>query len=322
MVEKKCLNCGKVFKVNNYRKDTAKYCCRTCHDEGQLDRVTTKCEWCGKELVMKKSAFTRSKHHFCDLQCLSKWNAERTNTRVTKKCVICGKKYTVKLCEADHSYTCSIECQGKWQSKYRVGENAGNWRGGGKTLYCLECGKPFTSSHYNTKVAKTAKFCSQRCKRKYWAKNVINRESFVKAKLQGNLKMLSTPKPNNPRETKLEKAIRIYLEEHNITHDCQHIVNDKFCVDFFLPKQNIIIEALGDYWHGNPIKYNDSNMSDIQRKNKNKDKARFAYLNKCGYNIFGIWENDVNTDIEKAMKPVMDCIRTLETDITDTLTRV
>jgi G:T-mismatch repair DNA endonuclease (very short patch repair protein) len=84
----------------------------------------------------------------------------------------------------------------------------------------------------------------------------------------------------------------------------------------------IIIEALGDYWHGNPIKYNDSNMSDIQRKNKNKDKARFAYLNKCGYNIFGIWENDVNTDIEKAMKPVMDCIRTLETDITDTLTRV
>jgi very-short-patch-repair endonuclease len=148
------------------------------------------------------------------------------------------------------------------------------------------------------------------------------RDSFKKAKLKGTLKMLSNKKPNNPKETTLEKNIRLFLESHNIKHDCQHIINNKFCVDFYLKRQNIIIEALGDYWHGNPIKYNDSNMSDIQRKNKNKDKARFAYLNKCGYKVFGIWENDVNADIEKAMKPVIDCIRTLETDITDTLMRV
>jgi very-short-patch-repair endonuclease len=322
MVKKICLYCGSGFEVPNKRKGSAKYCCKSCYDKAQSKQVTYACEWCGKLVTRKLSLYQKSEHHFCSIKCVGLWNGERTNTHVTKKCVICGKEYSVKRNEAEKSVTCSTECQGKWQSQYRVGENSSNWRGGGLTLTCLECGKEFTGSRYNTRILKTAKFCSQKCKRIYWTKHVMVRDSFKKAKLKGTLKMLSNKKPNNPKETTLEKNIRLFLESHNIKHDCQHIINNKFCVDFYLKRQNIIIEALGDYWHGNPIKYNDSNMSDIQRKNKNKDKARFAYLNKCGYKVFGIWENDVNADIEKAMKPVIDCIRTIETDITDTLMRV
>ncbi len=322
MIEKKCAICGKIFYVANYRKDTAKYCSHKCHDIAQTKRVNVKCDWCGKELNIPMSKYQRTEHHFCNLKCLGLWNGKRNNTQVKRTCIICGKEYLVKQYELKHSITCSYECQAEWQRRYRTGENSSNWRGGGLTLKCLECGKEFTGSRYNTKILKTAKFCSKECKRKYWTKHVMVRESFKKAKLIGNMKMLSAKKPNNPRETTLEKKIRTFLETHNISHDCQHVINGKFCVDFYLKKQNIIIEALGDYWHGNPIKYNESNLSDIQRKTKNRDKARFAYLKKCGYKVFGIWETDVNANIEEAMKPVMDCIRTLETDITDTLTRV
>lgn len=313
-MDKKCVVCGKTFSVKGKRKETAKYCSRECASIGQSQKVALKCDFCGKEILVKRSKAEAHEHHFCSLACLGKWNGKQREKRVVKTCVICGKEYSVKEGESSNSVTCSNECQHEWQRQYRVKENASNWHGGGGVLKCLHCGKEFKVRRYLF-LNKSAKFCSQKCKQEYWATHVITKDGFKKARHIGNMRMLSTSKG---RETSLEKHIRLFLERNGIKHDCQHVINNKFCVDFFLEDSNVIIEALGDYWHGNPLKYSEDSLNRIQLKNKHMDKARFAYLRKCGYIVFDIWENEVNTDINKAMQPIIDYIGTLTTDISGT----
>ena len=74
-------------------------------------------------------------------------------------------------------------------------------------------------------------------------------------------------------------------------------INKKlFKVDGFIPETNTVYEFWGDYWHGNPQKYNPLDI------NKNSKKT-FQYLYEktlikrkmiidAGYMLIGIWEND------------------------------
>lgn len=39
MITKKCLNCGKEFQVQNYRKDTAKFCCKSCASKYNYETI-------------------------------------------------------------------------------------------------------------------------------------------------------------------------------------------------------------------------------------------------------------------------------------------
>lgn len=74
-------------------------------------------------------------------------------------------------------------------------------------------------------------------------------------------------------------------------------------VDGYDPKTNTIYEFLGDYWHGNPEKYNLNNI------NKNVKRTfgylyqdtfkKFDKLKSFGYNIKYIWELDWNRFKEK-----------------------
>ena len=43
MITKKCLNCGKEFQVRNYRKDTARFCCRSCGSSYNYAQGLGKC---------------------------------------------------------------------------------------------------------------------------------------------------------------------------------------------------------------------------------------------------------------------------------------
>lgn len=70
-------------------------------------------------------------------------------------------------------------------------------------------------------------------------------------------------------------------------------------VDGFDEKTNTIYEFLGDYWHGNPLKY-DPNLAHPHRKIKFKDVYLetfhlFDQIKMKGYNIKYIWENDWET---------------------------
>lgn len=59
-VECNCIQCGKVFEVKPYKKDTAKFCSRKCQWEYKKGKskgkwITRICPSCGKSFITLKS---------------------------------------------------------------------------------------------------------------------------------------------------------------------------------------------------------------------------------------------------------------------------
>ena len=74
------------------------------------------------------------------------------------------------------------------------------------------------------------------------------------------------------------------------------INNKRFMVDGYSPELNTIYEFLGDYYHGNPNKFN---PNDINKRTKktfgelyNKTMNRINFLQSHGFNVVYIWENE------------------------------
>jgi hypothetical protein len=70
-------------------------------------------------------------------------------------------------------------------------------------------------------------------------------------------------------------------------------------VDGYDPITTTIFEFLGDYWHGNPKKYNPLSLNQIIKvsfsKLYNETIDRFTFLHERGYAIKYIWESDWET---------------------------
>lgn len=97
--------------------------------------------------------------------------------------------------------------------------------------------------------------------------------------------------------SKPEKAIHLELSALNINFETEKLINNKFCVDIFLPDYNLIIYIDGCYWHACPIHCPNA-------KKPNSDNARIPYLTKCGYNVEILWEHDINIDSESLIKNI------------------
>ncbi len=75
-----------------------------------------------------------------------------------------------------------------------------------------------------------------------------------------------------------------YIKKENIGfYNCDFVINNK------------VIEVQGDYWHANPIIY--ENRDKIQEKNYIRDKRKVKYLNNLGYNVLLLWEYDLKNNI-------------------------
>lgn len=167
---------------------------------------------------------------------------------------------------------------------------------------CEQCGKTFRRKPSQIKKHHHS-FCSKKCDTEYRRTHPMSEEQKEIIRKTA-LKTIKT----YPRETKIEKAIREWLEEQHIYHIPQYVISNKFCVDFYLPSHNVIIEAWGDYWHGNPVKYGKGliPLNDMQKANMGRDKSRFAYLRKCGYSVYGFWECDIKKRLDELMESVVE----------------
>lgn len=141
---------------------------------------------------------------------------------------------------------------------YNSNEDHYNWKGGKPK--CLVCGKEIVYS------ATKCKPCSFKDKdyRKMGLKGVISQS---KGKI-----------------TSIEKIVYDFLEEKNIIFEKQKLINNRFLVDTYIPKHNLIIECDGDYWH---------NLEHI----KTKDRKENAYLRKCGFNLLRLSEKEINNQL-------------------------
>ncbi len=89
-----------------------------------------------------------------------------------------------------------------------------------------------------------------------------------------------------------------------------------FFVDFYIEEYSIAIEFFGDYWHANPMLYEEdekiSYSSGIKSAKEiwQKDKAREEYLsNKYNMVFLHVWEKDVIDDFEKTFNNLKEEIK-------------
>jgi len=100
-----------------------------------------------------------------------------------------------------------------------------------------------------------------------------------------------------PKEdTKIEKKIQVFLSDLDIsfkTHIYIQKIEHAYQCDILIPEKNLIIECDGDYWHGNPIKFDLLNK--MQKDKQILDGIRTNELIKEGYSVLRLWECDINS---------------------------
>ena len=143
-------------------------------------------------------------------------------------------------------------------------------------------------------------FFSKEMPNKNW-KHICNR-----AKLFG---LKSHYKFNfNNKKTDIEMLVAKLLKDNNIEFFEQKKIkyNEKnyYIVDFLIKGTKIIVEANGDYWHGNPKLY--SELNNLQKKWKINEDIRLKTLTELGYTIFVLWEYDLKNDSNSCIKIIND----------------
>ena len=73
--------------------------------------------------------------------------------------------------------------------------------------------------------------------------------------------------------------------------------------------KNKLIEFNGDYWHANPLLYDNSFYNKVSKLTAaeiwNKDKKKHEYAAKHGYKVLVIWESEYNEDFDKTLNKCM-----------------
>jgi very-short-patch-repair endonuclease len=88
----------------------------------------------------------------------------------------------------------------------------------------------------------------------------------------------------NQGPTWIEQELSRILDQMRVHHSAQHpIYGTPYVADEYLPEANLLIEALGDYWHSLP---------DTQQK----DTLRRRLLRKRGYRLCEISESEFRND--------------------------
>lgn len=219
-----------------------------------------KCEYCNKEFVTYN--YKRSKHHYCSREC----SCKDKNTKIKANCMFCNKEFYKRKNDIKKHIFCSKDCLNKWQSRNKI------------KLTCKTCGKVFLKSPSWLKQ-KNGYFCSLECRNKNeeWRKNSFSKANHIQCKKKGL--------------NKLELKGNEILNKLNIEYETQYLINNKICVDVFIPTKNIIIQWDGNYWHGKGKKYEE--LEPRIKKRVDLDNSQDKYLRKCGFIILRFWENEV-----------------------------
>jgi very-short-patch-repair endonuclease len=128
----------------------------------------------------------------------------------------------------------------------------------------------------------------EKMKRKEWAEARYG-DSWELKKQQ---KLEENAKKMRKNMTAPEKIMATLLKELKIPYESQ-VVLGEFIYDFRLTDSNILIEVDGDYYHGNPAKYDDKDLNAMQRKNKRTDQKKNMMAGGLKYKLLRFWECDI-----------------------------
>ena len=177
-------------------------------------------------------------------------------------------------------------------------------------VQCSNCGKEIMVIPYDAEkkngFGDNHNFCCQECYWEFRSKYYVGDKSAMKGyKFTPNqleemkVRLAKRKASENRLNTSIQKAIDSLLDDINEPYEREKVFS-YYCVDNYLISHNLIIEVMGDYWHGNPLTYNGNGrqMNKIQQKTILKDKQKEGYIQKhYNIHILYIWETDIKKRI-------------------------
>ena len=113
------------------------------------------------------------------------------------------------------------------------------------------------------------------------------------------------------KDTSIELKLQGFLKQLNIefyTHQYQKEIEHGYQCDIYIPSMNLILEADGNYWHGNPSMYKWDDLADWQKDQRWTDDLRTMELKHAGYEVLRLWEADIKLMTLEDFKEILFCL--------------
>jgi len=137
----------------------------------------------------------------------------------------------------------------------------------------------------------------------------VSRETILSLYESNSFPRQTDTKPE--RQIKAELIKRGYKEGIDFVH--QYKFMNKFMCDFCFPKQKVVVEAYGDFWHANPKKYlNQANLHVHQIKGIGRDKSKEGYITTVdnrSWTFLILWESDIKKDVSKCVDLIEQALK-------------
>lgn len=112
------------------------------------------------------------------------------------------------------------------------------------------------------------------------------------------------------KRTSIEVKMGELLDSIGIEWVGNHPIG-RFIVDVYIPKYNLVIECMGDYWHANDMIYKDKQLNETQLKNIDRDRRKKVFLTDSCINYLFYWEYDIKNNIKQIEEDIVNEIRAI-----------
>lgn len=109
-------------------------------------------------------------------------------------------------------------------------------------------------------------------------------------------------------DTSIERAIAAMLDAIGVTYEKQFKLGFKY-FDLCIPAYRLLIEANGDYWHGNPAVYDESGLDRTQLASRERDRVKTRLAAQKGYRLLFFWERDIKANPTWVQTEILNAIQ-------------
>ncbi len=314
-MKKNCQQCNE--PTTNLR-----FCSNQCKHKAKEGRKAplNVCQHCAVEYPGKK------KQKYCSEKCQHEASSKPKNPRITMVCDGCRKEFvTMEGWKSKRKKYCSRTCKDDHQKTKYLGD--GNPMAGKevseatKELHSLAAKEMWADPNHKYKVQVGQRmFVAQsghwmgtdeqsKLKRRqtFLAKYGVDhnwKDKTIRAKCDATsiertgftILQRFQQAAWKAGETKIEKVIKYLLKKNDVPFKRNYYIyfneQEYKVYDFYLPLQNLLIEADGDYWHGNPERYDE--LNEMQSINKKNDAFKDELAKNEGMALLRFWESDIN----------------------------
>lgn len=241
--------------------------------------VKTTCEYCQKETIKPINVYTSNENIYCSLECYWKDKSSKMPhgkdspfyNRIKTICTNCGKEINV----IPHNYNL--------ENSYGDNHN----------------------------------FCSQECYWEYRSKYYVGDKCYMtnyqftdEQKEKMKIVLINNSRNAKRLNSGIQLKINQILDSEHIKYEREYIIK-YYAADNYLCDYNLIIEVMGDYWHGNPLVYHENHycLNESQQRTIVKDKQKATYiLTHKNIHCLYLWERDINTNPELCKKLILKYI--------------